>query len=449
MKYCSEGSTSNLVGKADEQAIWKFIHDVAAGLNYLHSQAVPVIHQDIKPANILVDESGNYLITDFGISHKLRSTLRKQSKRVVVSGAISYMGPERFLAEPMTVKASDIWSLGASIYELATGELPFVGQGGGMLNAGAQIPSLDKDKFSSKLNELMQACLAKDTWDRPTADTIERQARAVLDGDGVIIDSFPPKSRSSRKWLWISLIVVALAALGTGVWFAFGDEIKGMVDTESKASENEDTGVKELSDNIKMRMAIVSNNLSIGTNSDFAPLVEARCQYDTIKSIIKENPSLNDEFEDELAELERKLEENLISASEAWINQANILFADGFDDDTAIGYLQYAAAINPSGEALGLLAKKGVEVALCKLSIKGDKMSIVCTPTGKNVDTTLKYTIYDKNFNAKCAGTFPVSISDNKAERINVRLPDAIEDGPCYVYFANADDKNIAYLELK
>ncbi len=247
----------------------------------------------------------------------------------------------------------------------------------------------------------------------------------------------------------VNLAQVALAALGTGVWFAFGDEIKGMVDTESKASENEDTGVKELSDNIKMRMAIVSNNLSIGTNSDFAPLVEARCQYDTIKSIIKENPSLNDEFEDELAELERKLEENLISASEAWINQANILFADGFDDDTAIGYLQYAAAINPSGEALGLLAKKGVEVALCKLSIKGDKMSIVCTPTGKNVDTTLKYTIYDKNFNAKCAGTFPVSISDNKAERINVILPDAIEDGTCYVYFANADDKNIAYLELK
>ena len=52
MKYCSKGSSSLLAGKTDEYAVWNFIHDVAAGLRYLHSMPEPIIHQDIKPDNI-------------------------------------------------------------------------------------------------------------------------------------------------------------------------------------------------------------------------------------------------------------------------------------------------------------------------------------------------------------------------------------------------------------
>lgn len=181
MKYCGKGSSSALSGKIDEAALWQFIHDVATGLNYLHSLPEPIIHQDIKPDNVLVDDSNRYLITDFGISKKVRATMRKQSRRETGAGATAYMGPERFESYPSPVKASDIWSLGVSIYELATGELPFCGLGGGMQKNGAELPILD-DKWSKDLNLLMQSCLAKETWDRPTAEEIVEIANAKING---------------------------------------------------------------------------------------------------------------------------------------------------------------------------------------------------------------------------------------------------------------------------
>lgn len=195
MKYCAKGSSTSLSGKMDEYDLWQFIHDVAAGLKYLHNMPEPIIHQDIKPDNILVDDTNKYLITDFGISKKIRSTMRKQSKRAVGAGATAYMGPERFDADPSPVKASDIWSLGVSIYELATGELPFSGLGGGMQKNGAEMPSLD-NKWSKDLNMVMQSCLAKETWDRPTASQLEEYSEAILKGQPATVTWNGPSQNS-------------------------------------------------------------------------------------------------------------------------------------------------------------------------------------------------------------------------------------------------------------
>lgn len=170
MPFCPASSES-LIGSIDESQLWKFIRDVASGLSYLHEH--DIVHRDIKPDNILIDGQGNFLITDFGISKKMRSSLRRNSTRQQngkdgFSGTIGYMGPEMFKASPEAVKATDIWALGATIFELATGELPFFGQGGVMLQHGAELPQLPST-FSQGLNSLVQACLAKEPWDRPQA----------------------------------------------------------------------------------------------------------------------------------------------------------------------------------------------------------------------------------------------------------------------------------------
>ncbi len=173
MEYCPNGALNKRVGKLTEQEVWKVLHDVASGLAYLHGK--DIVHQDIKPDNILLDENGDYRITDFGISTKARTTLRRSIGAAAVSGGTTaYMAPERFSANPAPTKASDIWSLGAMVYELITGDVPFGEIGGGLQKNGAEIPTMQAatGTVSSKLEHVVRLMLAPNAWDRPTAETL-------------------------------------------------------------------------------------------------------------------------------------------------------------------------------------------------------------------------------------------------------------------------------------
>ncbi|MBO7477253.1 MAG: SUMF1/EgtB/PvdO family nonheme iron enzyme [Salinivirgaceae bacterium] len=172
LPYCSQGSCLGRIGKMNETELWRFIGGVAAGLAYLHER--DIIHQDIKPDNILIDANGTFLISDFGISTKARSTLRCSMMMGSTTGAgtTAYMGPERFSKTPDPVKASDIWSLGATVYEIMSGgRLPYGELGGGMQKSGAELPDIEGD-YSEKLKNVVEQMLAFNTWDRPTAETL-------------------------------------------------------------------------------------------------------------------------------------------------------------------------------------------------------------------------------------------------------------------------------------
>ena len=171
MTYCSAGSLEKKIGQITEQEAWKILHDVASGLAYLHSNNI--IHQDIKPANILQDDMGNYVIIDFGISTLARDTLRKSTLRGNTSaGTLAYMGPERFSKDSTPIFASDIWSLGAMLFELLEGKTPFPADfGGGMQKAGAELPDISAN-VSNELKLVISKMLSLSTWDRPTADTL-------------------------------------------------------------------------------------------------------------------------------------------------------------------------------------------------------------------------------------------------------------------------------------
>lgn len=175
MPYCPSSATS-LIGNCSDDTLWGFIKDVASGLSYLHS--LDIVHHDIKPDNVLITEDGRFVITDFGISTNMRSTLRRNSTRNInrnsSGGSLPYMGPEMFTSRPESVKATDIWALGVTLYEMIAGELPFFGQGGVMMLNGAEVPELDyPDK---NIVSLVKACLSKETWDRPTAEEIVKMA---------------------------------------------------------------------------------------------------------------------------------------------------------------------------------------------------------------------------------------------------------------------------------
>ena len=178
MPYCENGSLSDRVGKMPEGEMWKFLLDVSCGLAFLHSQQPPIVHQDIKPGNILVTSDGRYLISDFGISRSLRTQLTRTANNANMSGTIAYMGPERFSDKPMVVLTSDVWALGMTAYELMTGNVLWEGMGGCVQLGGARIPEIEG--FSPELINLVKACLAPETWNRPTAMQIHEYAAAWL-----------------------------------------------------------------------------------------------------------------------------------------------------------------------------------------------------------------------------------------------------------------------------
>ena len=181
LPYCYKGNVSRYIGMMKEADIVKFLHDVSSGLSYLHEQEPPIIHQDIKPDNILISDDGHYKLTDFGISTRVRSTIRISAATEQSSeGTRAYMGPERFADSAIPIKASDIWSLGATAYELMTGDAPFGNLGGLSMVNDAEIPEIEGD-FSEELKCLIKSCLEKNTWDRPTAQMISKITGKFLD----------------------------------------------------------------------------------------------------------------------------------------------------------------------------------------------------------------------------------------------------------------------------
>ncbi len=173
LPYCKNGSafkfvTSNTPLSEDE--CWKLIRDVAEGLAYLHEKTPPIIHQDIKPDNILISDENRYMITDFGISTRIRSTINRnrKNKEDDDAGTLAYMGPERFSSNPNPIMASDIWSLGATLYEILTGDVPFGNSGGLVQKNGAEIPIITQS-YSDDLKNTIYTCISLDTWNRPTA----------------------------------------------------------------------------------------------------------------------------------------------------------------------------------------------------------------------------------------------------------------------------------------
>lgn len=103
------------------QRIRRIAIQVGDALDYAHSQGV--IHRDVKPSNILIDRRGNCLLTDFGIAKMVEGT-RHFTQTGGIVGTPHYMSPEQGSGGELT-PASDIYSMGVVIYEMATGRVPF------------------------------------------------------------------------------------------------------------------------------------------------------------------------------------------------------------------------------------------------------------------------------------------------------------------------------------
>lgn len=204
MQYCDNGSCSGMVGRMDENDIIKFLHDVSAGLEYLHDHNI--IHQDIKPDNILLDDNCNYMVTDFGISVNSENDDMSDSSGMS-GGTRAYMGPERF--EGVTNSASDMWSLGATAVELLTGNPPY-GEHGGLLQAeGEPLPQLPK--LQPEVRDMIMSCLERDPAKRIKANEIRQKIELFWETGSWVV-------QSSRKLKVIVATGIACVLMCIGIF---------------------------------------------------------------------------------------------------------------------------------------------------------------------------------------------------------------------------------------
>ena len=216
MPYYEGGSAEHLIGKCNEQNCWEFLHDVASGLAHLHDQHPPIIHQDIKPDNILMD-NGKYIITDFGISFNMKNALAGDVEEEVVKGTKPYMPPEKFMEDSAPLMAGDIWALGASAFELLTGHLPFK-NGGLDQHEDTPIPELP-EQCSQDLRALITQCLDFHPWERPFAKDIERLAGLKVSKQSQkMADNQPAEQerKKNRPLTYLLAILIAAAVCGVG-----------------------------------------------------------------------------------------------------------------------------------------------------------------------------------------------------------------------------------------
>jgi eukaryotic-like serine/threonine-protein kinase len=158
------------------------LSEAAAGLAHAHDRGV--IHRDIKPHNILLDENGRPKLSDFGVARALDAS--QATRTGAYLGTALYSPPEQLRGEGVTPK-SDVYSLGVTLYHAATGEPPFTGApieiASQHVSKEPTPPRQVNDAVSPSMEALILDCMNKDPDARPTADEV--RLRLLEAGRGV------------------------------------------------------------------------------------------------------------------------------------------------------------------------------------------------------------------------------------------------------------------------
>ncbi|XP_047044087.1 mitogen-activated protein kinase kinase kinase 18-like [Lolium rigidum] len=166
LEFAPGGSLADEVAKSgvfDERAIRAYAADVAAGLAYLHEEAI--VHGDVKARNVVIGADGRAKLADFGCA-------RKASENII-GGTPAFMAPEVARGEEQG-PAADVWALGCTVVEMATGRAPWSGIDGdalaamhriGYTNAVPEVPQW----LSAEAQDFLARCLVRQSTARSTA----------------------------------------------------------------------------------------------------------------------------------------------------------------------------------------------------------------------------------------------------------------------------------------
>jgi serine/threonine-protein kinase len=212
----------------------RITHEVARALDYAHRHGV--VHRDIKPENILLTSDGDTLVADFGIGRAIGAGLPEErlTETGVVVGTAAYMSPEQAAGEREIDGRSDVYSLGAVLYEMLTGEPPFTGPTTQAIIARRFTESPRpirpvRATVPEGVEQVVMCALARLPADRPgSAADFAKTLDAARGAKGVA----PPTMRSGSRNKWIAGVAgVVLTALSAGILLRSRTDANQKLDT--------------------------------------------------------------------------------------------------------------------------------------------------------------------------------------------------------------------------
>jgi len=186
-QYVPGGSLSDLLHRAPGHRLpvtdtIRIAEQLCLGVEYAHS--LGIVHRDIKPANVFLAGDGTPLLGDFGLA--IAPDQSRITSHGIMVGTAAYMSPEQALGRVLEPR-SDLYSLGALIYELLTGRPPFIGDDlmaivSQHVNAVPEAPSRHAPGISPALDALVLKLLAKTPAERPLSAAMVRETLHTIAG---------------------------------------------------------------------------------------------------------------------------------------------------------------------------------------------------------------------------------------------------------------------------